>query len=501
MISGAWHGKQYISNLAHQHPKLSVFALPILGAKHHIIIAPSLTDQLLRSPEITNKVSQQPQFFSLMETVFGDHEGRFRTMDQNILWRNVEGALAGLDNEESLNLAMEDLKRSLGADVGRLISLGTDGTKGIWEKASAVTLLDGKGLSATASLYPLLRDFTAKLVFDTLLGPDFLLNYPDALLDLFMLDYKLDLLQTGMPTSFPALVAAHEARTRLLENLQAHHVVYMEYRVGEDAGLLWQDIHKASRVIGERIEAFAKAGDFDKDKPSTERGMLSAMSTLYMLWQIWAIVVPTTFWMVYHVYSDPPLLSELREEVAFCIKQGDSLYNNIDISPLQANCPLLKAILNEALRSESHSIIYRYIYKNFTMAEFKEDARTLGHECPQTYIFKAGEFIRMPLAVHQKDDRYFDNADQFNARRTPAYETSPIWEASSVLRHGAKLAEAQILAVVAATIVAWDVVRVDGDGKERPWSPHPGHTSGAGAVMPDKDVRVKLSKRGLSKES
>ena len=60
---------------------------------------------------------------------------------------------------------------------------------------------------------------------------------------------------------------------------------------------------------------------------------------------------------------------------------------------------------------------------------------------------------------------------------------------------GKSFAEAEALTFVAAVVSCWDMVRVDGKGREIPWGPHPGHKGGTGVVVPKKDARVKLTRR------
>ena len=50
-------------------------------------------------------------------------------------------------------------------------------------------------------------------------------------------------------------------------------------------------------------------------------------------------VVPTVFWMLSYIYSDPDLLQALREEVAF-------LGNPLDVTKLRS-CPLLISTFQE----------------------------------------------------------------------------------------------------------------------------------------------------------
>ena len=113
IVSNAISYQGYTASLARRYNKSSVLTLPMLTAKHHLIIAPSLVHQIFTSRDVTNKFSGEPFFFGLMETVFGDSDKLFRNMDQEILWGPVSKTVQGMMRESFLTPALAALNEGV----------------------------------------------------------------------------------------------------------------------------------------------------------------------------------------------------------------------------------------------------------------------------------------------------------------------------------------------------------------------------------------------------
>ena len=544
-----------MNTLARRYPRCSALTLPMMSSKHHVIIAPSLVHQVLTLPKVTSKFSGEPFFFGLMEKVFGDSGQLFRHMDQKILWGPVSKSVQGMMRESFLKPALQTLNEGVSERASRLVSFrdGPD-EKEPWERAANTHLIDGN-TAVTASLHPLLRDFVGQLAIEILLGPDFLENFPNTLPELFALDGTFSLLLSGLPQAFvPALRPGLTARSRLLEALRQHHVALIRSVQGKDPGFKWSRVGETSNVMSERIKAFADAGDFDESKSPEERGKLSAIGNLVVLWALNVNANQVTFWMIFHIYSNPNLLDQIRKEIEPYISIAGSKEEvkaretlHIDLPGLQKDCPLLLGSFLETMRWESGATVYRYIYQDFTLTESSEDARIFGHEVPQTFLFREGEYIVVPNGTHQSDERYFLRSNQFDAKRfwvqsesevkqpfeadieddqamegnwrrgerargekgidqqadneqiKVDYKTMHPWGGGPTVCKGKKFAEGEVLSFVAAIVACWDMVRVDQYGKEVVgWGTHPGHKDGTGAVVPTDDVFVKLNRRKVA---
>ena len=132
------------------------------------------------------------------------------------------------------------------------------------------------------------------------------------------------------------------------------------------------------------------------------------------------------FWMIWHVYSNPDLLAELRHEIdryvqvvspksELPIPEPDRLSMNQEA--LFRTCPLLKATYYETMRMDVQATTYRSVVADFSITESSEDAAMVGRSKPQTYKVPKGEFVCVPHSVHQQDDRYFKDPATFNPKR------------------------------------------------------------------------------------
>ena len=68
--------------------------------------------------------------------------------------------------------------------------------------------------------------------------------------------------------------------------------------------------------------------------------------------------IPSTFWCTLECFSDPSLLSRVREEVGKCVVRTDTGKDRFDIKALGKN-PLLQSIYAEALRLRIAAFIMR----------------------------------------------------------------------------------------------------------------------------------------------
>ena len=132
------------------------------------------------------------------------------------------------------------------------------------------------------------------------------------------------------------------------------------------------------------------------------------------------------FWMLWHMYSNRRLLSEVRQELDRYVKvispksglpiaESDRL--DMDEKGIVGACPLLKASYFEAMRLYSHSMTYKTITSDFMVTESLEDATMAGKSKPRTYKLSKGEYVCVPHLVHQRDERYFKDPAAFNPER------------------------------------------------------------------------------------
>jgi cytochrome P450 len=130
--------------------------------------------------------------------------------------------------------------------------------------------------------------------------------------------------------------------------------------------------------------------------------------------------------MLWHIYSNQRLLSEVRQELDRHIKVispkselpiAESDLLDMDEKGIFRSCPLLKASYFETMRLDVQGTTYKSVTADFTVTESPEDAAMAGTSKPRTYKLSKGQYICVPHSVHQRDDRYFEDPAVFNPKR------------------------------------------------------------------------------------
>ena len=231
-----------------------------------------------------------------------------------------------------------------------------------------------------------------------------------------------------------------------------------------------------------------------------------------MLWAMNANANPVIFWVLWHIYSQPSLLAEVRSEIDRYVRivlpksdlpvwEPDRL--SMDINGLRNSCPLLKATYFETMRVDVQATSYKTVRSDFTVKETDEDAAISGKGASQAqaYTLRKGQFVCIPHSVHQNDRRYFPNPEIFDHKRFLVHDekdpqkvtadmgTMSPFGGGTTMCKGRTFAEREVLAFTAGILATWDFEPLDGAWK------HPGTRMASGTVSPVKDVRVRISRR------
>jgi hypothetical protein len=163
--------------------------------------------------------------------------------------------------------------------------------------------------------------------------------------------------------------------------------------------------------------------------------------------------VPNTFWMLYHVYSNPAILAECRAELRAII--SNDAKRTVDMSKVKSECPVLLSTYKEVLRTYSTAVTARLV--------------TEDHLLDGQYLLKKGGTILMPSPVQHLSDVWGDDKDAFNHKRftrTGSQRTNPAsfraFGGGTTLCPGRHFATTEILAFVAVTILQFDIRPVSG---------------------------------------
>jgi cytochrome P450 len=201
-----------------------------------------------------------------------------------------------------------------------------------------------------------------------------------------------------------------------------------------------------------------------------------------------ANTVPASFWMLYHIYSDPKVLAHCREELANAIASdidegGKAIGNVIDMSKVKSSCPTFLSTFKEVLRHHSTSVAARLVMEDYILDD--------------QYLLKKGSTVIMPGPVqHTLQDVWGDDANSFNYKRFAVPEQRKYTAAfrafggGSTLCSGRHFASTEIMAFTAVMLMRFDMKPVAGkwvqptENKVDFWEATAG---------PDNDIEVEIS--------
>ena len=476
------------------------------GTKHHFVTTPSVGKEILNlRTEITNR--DFALFF--MKNFWGDG-GKTSQIDPEPLWKSIHPVLFQLNRDPFLSKALPRTTEAVEDMTVNLVSFNRGFIdQAPWERKANVVIPSGSSDVAEVDLYPLIRDFVGHIACNILMGEDFQKNNPDILADLWTLDAKLMVLMGGVPGWLPGLRDATAARIRIVDAVVGHHQAILDMLAGKDAGPLYSDdlLSDCSRVMVERAKAYHAAGVDIKTMSAGDGSIL------------WAMMVNANqviFWLLFHAYSSPTLLADLRAEISPYVKvepiQSQLSVKpppkvTIDIKALQHSCPLFQASFLETMRVNTLSTSTKTILEPFSITESPSDAQIQGYQVPRTYEFRRPQDILwVAHAVHQKDPRYWTEplsfqpkrffADDFESARQQGklgvdYKTMKVWGGGPSMCKGKGFAEGEVAVFAAAILTLWDVEKVGDGGK---WV-DPGRKTGGGTAQPINNIRVRLSRR------
>lgn len=159
--------------------------------------------------------------------------------------------------------------------------------------------------------------------------------------------------------------------------------------------------------------------------------------------------VPTTFWLMFDLYSRPKLLEQLREEI-----RNNALYINgnsatIDLADLRDQCPLLVSTFQESLRFRTSGASTRFVYEDMMFDD--------------KYLLRAGSIAYIPAQpVHSHADVWSQSSREFvpdrflksNPRKLGGFLGFGV---SPSICPGRHFASGEIISFAAAMILRFDL--------------------------------------------
>ncbi|KAK4198278.1 putative 25-hydroxycholesterol 7-alpha-hydroxylase [Triangularia verruculosa] len=204
-----------------------------------------------------------------------------------------------------------------------------------------------------------------------------------------------------------------------------------------------------------------------------------------------ANTIPTAFWMVYHIFSDPSVTEDCRNEVLKAVTMTEE--NGVQVCTVRAktikeNCPTLVSTFQEVFRVHGMANSVRIA---------NED-----HLLDGKYLIKKGGMIMMPARVqHHSKEIWGDDVEVFNARRfvrkPGGPKPNPVafrgFGGGTTLCPGRHFATTEILLFTATLLLRFDVLPAGGGEWVMPTTEK---SSQAEAMeQPDFDIEIELTPR------
>jgi len=230
---------------------------------------------------------------------------------------------------------------------------------------------------------------------------------------------------------FPSLIArkAYLGREKIVAAFVKYYNEGGQHQASELAQARWKVQHDSG----------AATEDIARMETATVLGVVSNTT-------------PSSFWMLYDIYSRPSLLATLRDEVRNnALKKLPSGEMIIDLAAMRDHCPMLLATFQEVLRIRSNSAPTRFVTNDVVLAD--------------KYLLKKGRVLLMPgMNMNNEPSIWGDDASTFDPTRfkKETLKQRPTsfmsFGASPSLCPGRHFASGEILGMAAMMMLRYDIV-------------------------------------------
>lgn len=497
------------------------FALNFGGTTHNVFFTPGLATALLN--EKLDKADSEDVVDGLLQTIFG-----FPSKDMSKYKESRPEIMACykyLLTEPPLSDMVQQTVKKTKENVQSLVTFSSSPVDEMpWERsgdAKVTTNSNGEQV-VEASLLQLTRDFCGHTANPTIMGSDFLANFPDFFDNLWKLDRGFLFLSTGLPRwlPIPILTRAHIARKRIIEDISTFHSALDKHVSGEDPGVRWRNLDDVGALVRARVDVYRKYGWSIRARAAIEHSLN---------WAANANSNALVFWMLNRIYADFALLTKLREEIQPYIKATQPeqtlpipeppRMEIFAIDGLCDHCPLLKSCYIESLRVDTASWSFKVVKQDFAIQSRDKDAN-------QSWLLRKGEYAHAAHDLHNTDSSYFEDPMNWKADRhikhdadgkavgadmgsirpygkslrgshiCGPFELTQGAGGGSSMCKGRSFAFKECIGFVAAIVALWDIEPAAGG----PWK-MPRHRKATGVYGTSDDTRVWIRRRKLPERS
>ncbi|ETS81368.1 hypothetical protein PFICI_06370 [Pestalotiopsis fici W106-1] len=199
--------------------------------------------------------------------------------------------------------------------------------------------------------------------------------------------------------------------------------------------------------------------------------------------------VPSAFWVIYRVFSNPVVLEECRGEVLQAVRHEPNGTSSVDMSYILNSCPILLSTYQEVFRYHGMANSVRFV---------SED-----HMLDNRYLLKKGGLVMISAKVQHKNPSVWgESVDKFDHRRFMKQQSGGKrsfavafrgFGGGTTLCPGRHFATSEILLLTTMLLLRFHVRSADG----KPWVlPTTAKSSQAEAMeQPDADINIELVPR------
>ncbi|RYP63194.1 hypothetical protein DL770_009443 [Monosporascus sp. CRB-9-2] len=196
--------------------------------------------------------------------------------------------------------------------------------------------------------------------------------------------------------------------------------------------------------------------------------------------------LPATFWMTYHIFSDPAVLEDIRTELSKGVKEVDGV-PTIDMAHVKECCPILLSTFQEMFRYNAIGVSARIAMED--------------HLLEGKYLIKKGSTVMIPAHVqHTTRSIWGDSVNEFYHKRfvrePGTKRPNPIafrgFGGGTTLCPGRHFATTEVLMFSALMVLRYDIRPVNGTWVRPSTDKSP---LVAAIPIPDWDIDVELHPR------
>lgn len=471
------------------------------GSRHNIVYTPGHVAALLSSKKENADADNVGK--KIVINIFGFPPHEMEKYDAS--YKDLVDCYREILSNPGLETLTGNTARRARDHVNNLVSfLDSPVDQMSWEKHASISLLAdaSRGSSSgpsvvEASLFPLIRDFVAFTANPSIMGTDFLANFPTFFDDIWTLDEGFLMLAAGLPRwiPIPALTRAHIARKKNLERLDAFHENLEKHYRGEFVESQWSSLDDIGTLVKARMDVFRKYKFTIRTRSAFD---------LVLMWAANANSNTLIFWIINRIYSDRVLLAQLREEIAphvaivqertgLPIEQPPQI-TKIDVDRLCDSCPLLKSVYVESMRLDTAPWSFKVVKSDFALQSREKGAEPL--------LLRKGDYVHAAHDLHNTDPKYWDDPKIFKPDRhikknDEGKESADLgtirpYGGGVSMCKGRAFALREALLFTATIISVWEI-EPKGGGK---WK-MPKHKKATGTYTTSEDTRVWISRRKL----